>query len=291
VRQWLISVPKRLRGMFADRPNAVAAVTALAIGNVGKLLEAGTSGHGGDGHATGGCCEANQKPRSHDTSRIAWAKLMARVGEEFPLQCPGCGGDIRLIAFRLLYECKTIPGLRTLRNLRLLRTPCPRAGATPQDSDTPRRTARAATALTYARPPTEWAELMQAHDDRDFFQATDRRAARDRHSQPLTGAGREASTKPLGGRTRSTLRRRQKKRHSSGKAGVSGTAFVTGETGARGSQAAVEMFDDALMVGIMTATLSRRRLQQSEGRWLKLVSGAVILLLGLVMLFRPDLLE
>ena len=26
----------------------------------------------------------------------AWAKLMARVGEEFPLECPGCGGDIRL---------------------------------------------------------------------------------------------------------------------------------------------------------------------------------------------------
>jgi hypothetical protein len=29
----------------------------------------------------------------------AWAKLMARVGEEFPLACPTCGGDIRLIAF------------------------------------------------------------------------------------------------------------------------------------------------------------------------------------------------
>jgi len=27
------------------------------------------------------------------------AKLMARVGEEFPFACPGCGGDIRLIAF------------------------------------------------------------------------------------------------------------------------------------------------------------------------------------------------
>lgn len=35
----------------------------------------------------------------HDTSRIAWAKLMARVGEEFPFACPNCGGDIRLIAF------------------------------------------------------------------------------------------------------------------------------------------------------------------------------------------------
>jgi hypothetical protein len=46
---------------------------------------------------------------------------MARVGEEFPLPCPGCGGDIRLLAFRLLDECETIPGLRTLGNLRLLR--------------------------------------------------------------------------------------------------------------------------------------------------------------------------
>jgi len=46
----------------------------------------------------GGCCAENpsHKPRSHDTSRIAWAKLMARVGEEFPLECPNCGGDIRL---------------------------------------------------------------------------------------------------------------------------------------------------------------------------------------------------
>ena len=55
-----------------------------------------------NGHGTGGCCDTNretQKPRSHDTSRIAWAKLMARVGEEFPLECPACGGDIRLIAF------------------------------------------------------------------------------------------------------------------------------------------------------------------------------------------------
>ena len=64
--------------------------------NVGKQREAATGGHRGDGHGTTGCCDANQKPRSHDTSRIAWAKLMARVGEKFPLQCPACGGDIRL---------------------------------------------------------------------------------------------------------------------------------------------------------------------------------------------------
>jgi hypothetical protein len=47
------------------------------------------------------------------------------------------------------------------------------------------------------------------------------------------------------------------------------------------------MLDDALLVAIVVTTLSHRRLQEREGRWLKLVSGLVILVLGLVMLFRP----
>jgi hypothetical protein len=88
----------RYHGVFAPNHKLRPAVTSLAIGNVGKRQQAVTGGHGGDGHATKGCCDANpnHKPRSHDTSRIAWAKLMARVGEEFPLACPTCGGDIRL---------------------------------------------------------------------------------------------------------------------------------------------------------------------------------------------------
>ena len=52
------------------------AVTAVAVGNVGKQRDATTGGHGGDGHGSEGCCDAKQKPRFHDTSRIAWAKLM-----------------------------------------------------------------------------------------------------------------------------------------------------------------------------------------------------------------------
>ncbi len=47
------------------------------------------------------------------------------------------------------------------------------------------------------------------------------------------------------------------------------------------------MFDDTLLLTAVVVTLSRRRLQEREGRWLKLVSGLVILALGLVMLFRP----
>ena len=89
----------RYHGVFAPNHKLRPAVTALAIGNIGKRREALTGGHAAGGHAAKGCCDARQKPRSHDTSRIAWAKLMARVGEEFPLECPNCGGDIRLIAF------------------------------------------------------------------------------------------------------------------------------------------------------------------------------------------------
>jgi len=51
------------------------------------------------------------------------------------------------------------------------------------------------------------------------------------------------------------------------------------------------MFDDTVMVAGVVATLSRFKLQETGGRWLKLLSGGVILLLGLVMLLRPDWLE
>ena len=138
----------RYHGVFAPNHKLRRAVTSLAIGNVGKRQEAVTGGHGGDDHATEGCCDAHQKLRSHDTSRIAWAKLMARVGEEFPLECPGCGGDIRLIAFI------TEPGpiRKILTHLGEPLQPPPVAPA--------------------RGPPTDQGELIQAHDDRNAFQAS-----------------------------------------------------------------------------------------------------------------------
>lgn len=51
---------------------------------------------------------------------------------------------------------------------------------------------------------------------------------------------------------------------------------------------AAYMFDDAIMVATAVATLSRLKLQETGGRWLKLVSGVVVLALGLVMLLRPE---
>jgi len=71
---------------------------------------------------------------------------MARVGEEFPFACPGCGGDIRLIAFI------TEPGpiRKILAHLGEPLEPPP---------------------VSPARgPPTDWGELIQVHDDRAIFQ-------------------------------------------------------------------------------------------------------------------------
>ena len=44
VRQWVISVPKRLRGMLADRPRAVAALTKIFLAEIERLLCAAAGG-------------------------------------------------------------------------------------------------------------------------------------------------------------------------------------------------------------------------------------------------------
>jgi glutaredoxin len=48
------------------------------------------------------------------------------------------------------------------------------------------------------------------------------------------------------------------------------------------------MLDDAIMVTIGVATLSRRKLQEKGGRWLKLLSGLVMIVLGVLLLLRPE---
>jgi glutaredoxin len=48
------------------------------------------------------------------------------------------------------------------------------------------------------------------------------------------------------------------------------------------------IFDDGLMVTIAVVTLSRKKLQERAGRWLKLASGLVMAALGAVLLLTPD---
>ena len=76
------------------------------------------------------------------------AKLLARIGEHFPLECPTCGGDIRLIAF----ITEPAPIKKILTHLGDPLEPPPVAPA--------------------RGPPTDWGELVQTHDDRDVVQAT-----------------------------------------------------------------------------------------------------------------------
>ena len=48
------------------------------------------------------------------------------------------------------------------------------------------------------------------------------------------------------------------------------------------------MADDSLMLAIAVVTFSGQKLQERGGRWLKLLSGMVMLALGLILLLRPD---
>jgi hypothetical protein len=47
------------------------------------------------------------------------------------------------------------------------------------------------------------------------------------------------------------------------------------------------VLDDGLMLTLAVVTLSRRKLQERAGRWLKLVSGGVMLGLGAMLIARP----
>jgi len=48
------------------------------------------------------------------------------------------------------------------------------------------------------------------------------------------------------------------------------------------------MLDDVIVLAIGVITISRYRLQEREGRWLKLISGIVMAGLGIVLLLKPD---
>ena len=65
----------------------------------GRPPSGGVRHRGNQGDAADRNDSTDKKPCMHDTSRIARAKLFARVEEEFPLACPTCGGDICLICF------------------------------------------------------------------------------------------------------------------------------------------------------------------------------------------------
>jgi hypothetical protein len=91
------------------------------------------------------CCDASEKRRSPNTSRMAWAKLLARVGEKLSLECPACGSGIRFVTF--MTEPETIR--KIVVHLREAVEPPP---------------------ISPARgPPNAWCKLAQVRDDRAIF--------------------------------------------------------------------------------------------------------------------------
>ena len=48
------------------------------------------------------------------------------------------------------------------------------------------------------------------------------------------------------------------------------------------------MLDDVLVLTLGAITMSHYRLQEREGRWLKLISGSVMVGLSAVMIIKPD---
>jgi hypothetical protein len=81
---------------------------------------------------------------------------MARMGEEFPLECPACGGDIRLIA--LITEPGPIRKILTHLGEPLEPPPVSPARG----------------------PPTDWGEFVQVHFRPGILPSFTRRPARDR---------------------------------------------------------------------------------------------------------------
>jgi len=154
----------RYHGVFAPNHTLRRAVTALAIANVGNRNDVTTIGHGGDGHGTGGCCAANQKPRSHDTSRIAWAKLLARVGAGVSARVPELRR--RHPADRVYYG----------------------AGPDLEDPDTPRRTTRATTDVARSWPAHRLGRATPGGGQPFREQLMRRRKTRHQPHQPPIGS-------------------------------------------------------------------------------------------------------
>ena len=123
-------------------------MTALAIGNLATRADAASCSRLPPGEGRGEGDRNHAQARSHDTSRSSWAKLIARIAEDFPLACPGCGGDIRLITFLT----DPAPIRKILTHLGEPLEPPPLAPA--------------------RGPPTGWDDLMQVHDDHDAIQAS-----------------------------------------------------------------------------------------------------------------------
>ena len=91
---------------------------------------------------------------------------MARVGEEFPFACPGCGGDIRLRGDGRQEPAYFEPEVRKREKARMASPACsqPLTHLGEPLEPPPISPARG--------PPTDWGELVQVHNECDVTQTS-----------------------------------------------------------------------------------------------------------------------
>lgn len=88
------NAPLRAAGTALAGPaKAPAAQTAAAV--PGAVSPAPASGSAERAQAA----QEPQEPLHRRAARYAWALLLARIYEIFPLRCPRCDGEMRIIAF------------------------------------------------------------------------------------------------------------------------------------------------------------------------------------------------
>ena len=92
----LIPPPRRHRhryvGVLAPNAPLRAVVTALAQPEAeARLASPGVQSVAGN--------DDMDEPPHRKAARLVWAMLIARIYEVFPLLCPQCGGQMRIIAF------------------------------------------------------------------------------------------------------------------------------------------------------------------------------------------------
>ena len=109
----------RYHGVLAPNARLRAPVVVLGRDNPGTAdPEEGSSGAPGEETAV----QAHEEPATSLTgagARSRWAQLLARIYEVFPLRCPECGSDMRILAF--LTDPQPIGAI--LRHLDLPHTP------------------------------------------------------------------------------------------------------------------------------------------------------------------------
>ncbi len=96
VRQWVLFVPKRL-SYFMQREGAVLNMVLRILLHV--IAQSLRSHSPGAANVDKAAPQPEPAPPKRSQAHYLWAVLIARIYEVFPLLCPLCGGQMRIIAF------------------------------------------------------------------------------------------------------------------------------------------------------------------------------------------------